>query len=146
MNGSARALDRIRDALDVTKRMKARLPREDDARSGVEGVERRPIEARDAGESRASRRFELVVEHRGDLFWPEKQIAVDALEGAGDRFARDDRLDVVDRAGVTFVRDPSAARSVHAFELEKSVVERAREVRRGLRGLAPADVTRVEND
>src|SRR5256885_15448074 len=79
------------------------------------------------------------------MFGAKKQVPVEAHEITIDRLARDDALDLLDGARVTFISQASACFAMDPLELAKAIVGRTGEGRRRLHGLAASGLVRIEN-
>ena len=142
----ARLLRSGRHALQVVENVKLRLTWKSQGRAGIEGRDRRPCHARYVGETRSVRRLQLPVQLPRVVAGRHEQIAVQARKVAVDVPVARDALDGVDRRGMAFRRQPGAVGAVQPFEVVKTIVEGAHEVRGRPARLASGNRAVVEHD
>src|SRR5439155_21039364 len=110
--------------------------REPQARSGIETIQRRALEPLDACQPGAVRRVQFPLQNDCGLGRRLEQITVQPGKVTVDFFACADGFDAVDRSAMALGGAPRTVFSEQLFQIEITIVESIREVRRGSRCLA----------
>jgi hypothetical protein len=129
----------------VPQGMELALAGEPQGAAGVEGGQRGALHHLRL-EAGPPRRVQLAVEDVGRVSGRDEEIAVHALEVAGDLLAGSDGLDAVDGGGVALRGQLRAPLPVQPLQDEEAIVEGAGEVGGGAARLAAADGAVVEHD
>ncbi len=136
---AARFENDVRQAVQIAQRMKHPLRGKSEHRTFSQRVDGRTIEQFDRRQAGAMRGGELLFQNIPRGFGMTREISVRTQEAAINLLPSDDRLDRVDRHGVTGGRQTCAFDAMDSFQLEVTIVQCIAQVSGGATRFAGAD-------